>query len=87
MIRKNFEFSERYIELLARLKEVCDLKTETSVVEEALVLFAWAVNEVTEGHTIGAYDGDRKLLREITSSALEKARHWKPEKDVRAATA
>lgn len=86
MTRKNFEFSERYIELLTRLKEVCDLKTETSVVEEALVLLAWAVNEVTEGHTIGAYDKDRKLMREITSSALEKARHWKPEEDMRAVT-
>jgi hypothetical protein len=87
MTRKNFDFSERYIELLLRLKEVCDLKTETSVVEEALVLLAWAVNEVTEDHTIGAYDKDRKVMREITSSALEKARHWKPEKDMRAAPA
>jgi hypothetical protein len=79
-VRKNFDFDPRYVETIARLQDVCGLKTETSVIEESLVLLAWAAGEVAKGNKIGAYD-DRKeppVLREITSTALEKARYWTP---------
>ncbi|TBG08432.1 hypothetical protein ELG79_36540 [Rhizobium leguminosarum] len=78
-VRKNFEFDSRYSEMITSLKKVCGLKTETSVMEEALVLFAWAAAEVRKGNKIGAYDEDKGVLREITSTALEKARHWAPD--------
>jgi len=77
MTRKNFEFSDHYIELLARLKDMCGLRSETSVVEEGLVLLGWAVGEVAKGNVIGAYDEKNGKLREITSTALVKAREWK----------
>jgi hypothetical protein len=79
-VRKNFDFDPRYVETMARLQDVCGLKTETSVIEESLVLLAWAAGEVAKGHQIGAYDESTKpvVLREITSTALEKARHWTP---------
>ncbi len=79
-VRKNFDFDPRYVETMARLQDVCGLKTETSVIEESLVLLAWAAGEVAKGHKIGSYDESREpaVLREITSTALEKARHWTP---------
>lgn len=76
-VRKNFEFDPRYSEMITSLKKVCGLKTETSVMEEALVLFAWAAAEVGKDNKIGAFDEQKGVLREITSPALEKARHWK----------
>lgn len=77
-VRKQFEFSERQAEMIAYLKDVCGLSSEKNVIEEALVLMSWAVNEIARGSAIGAFDKDRKLLREITSTAFEKARHWAP---------
>ena len=75
-IRKNFDFDLRDVETIARLRVVCGLRSEISVIEESLALLEWAAGEVAKGHKIVAYD-DRKeppVLREITSSALEKAR-------------
>ena len=83
VVRKNFEFDRRYIEMMDRLQEVCGLKTETSVVEEALVLLAWAAGEAAKGHVIGAYDENKKILREITTPALQKASLWPPQTDDR----
>src|SRR3954464_1495856 len=77
-VRKNFDFDPRYIEIMATLKKMCGLKTDTSVIEEALVVMAWAANAVARGQKIGAYDEGSGLLSEITSTALEKARHWLP---------
>jgi hypothetical protein len=76
-VRKNFEFDERYNEMIGTLKNVCGLKTETSVIEEALVLLAWAAAEASKGSKIGSFDEQKQVLREITSPALEKARTWK----------
>jgi hypothetical protein len=75
-IRKNFEFDPRYVEIITRLRDVCALKTDTSVVEEALVLLAWASAEAAKGHKIGAYDEQTQVLREITTTALEMASRW-----------
>jgi len=75
-VRKNYEFDRRYIEMMDRIREISGLKTETSVMEEALVLFAWATSEAAKGHAIGAYDDERNVLREITSPALQRARSW-----------
>src|SRR5690242_16457284 len=76
--RKNFDFDPRYIEIMGRIKKMCGLKTDTSVVEEALIIMAWAANAAARGQKIGAYDERSGVLGEITSTALEKARHWVP---------
>jgi len=60
VVRKNFEFDRRYIEMMDRVREISGLKTETSVVEEALVFFAWAASEAAKGHAVGAYDEEKK---------------------------
>lgn len=77
-VRKNFDFDRRYIEIMDRVRKVCGLKTETSVVEEALVLMGWAANAAAQGRKIGAYDERSGVLSEITSTALEKARQYVP---------
>jgi len=74
IVRKNFEFDVRYIEIMARLKDLCGLTSERSVVEEALVFFAWAAGEAANGKKIGSFDQEKSTLNEITSTALEKAR-------------
>jgi hypothetical protein len=76
-VRKNFDFTERYAELLKELKSVCGLKSEVNVIEEALVLLGWAAGEVRKGHTIGAFDEGHKVLREISTTALLNAKRHK----------
>lgn len=78
-IRKNIELSPRYIELLERIKEICDIKTDTAAIEEGLVLLGWASAQAADGHAIGVLDEDDKVVREITSRALETARGWSPQ--------
>ena len=77
-VRKNFDFDPRYIEIMNRLKKMCGLKTDTSVIEEALVIMGWAANAAARGQKIGAFDEGSGVLTQITSTALEKAREWVP---------
>ena len=86
-IRKNFEFDPRVIETIQYLKDACGLRTETLVVEEAIVLLGWAVGEIASGRKIGAYDEKRQVLSEITSPALERAKSWRPQEAAAAVTA
>ena len=74
--KKNFELGERYVQMISRLKVVCDLSTEKEVIEEALVLLGWSVARVAEEFAIGAYNTKTKEFRQIAVKALLNAGGW-----------
>jgi hypothetical protein len=85
IVRKNFEFSPQVVALIDQLRSICGVRSEREIVEEALALLGWAVTEARKGNAIGSFDERESRLREITSPALTKARHWAPTADAPAA--
>jgi hypothetical protein len=73
MAREQFVLSDDYSDLLIDLTERCGLKTKTSLVENALVMLAWAVREVEHGRSIASMDPDNKIFRELHTPALQRA--------------
>ena len=64
------ELSPEHEALIDRLQETCNLKTSKDVIENALILFGWAVNEATNGLAIAAIDEEQKVYRELQIPAL-----------------
>ncbi len=79
--KKNFELGDRYVQMISRLKDVCDLNTEKEVIEEALVLLGWSVARVAENFAIGAYNAETKEFRQIAVKALLNAGGWEIDPD------
>lgn len=76
-VRKNFDLGERYVYLLAHLKEKGGLTSEKDVIEEALVFLGWAIAEVAEGRSIGSFDPKSERMKEIVMRSLANAkRDW-----------
>jgi len=55
---------------------LCDLKSKKDVVENALILLGWAATESSHGRSIAAIDEDRKVYKEIGTTALEGAKGY-----------
>ncbi len=77
MAREQFELSKSHSELLTKLMEECELPTKKAVLENALVIFGWAVAEVQKGYSVASVNEAKKVYRELTMPALETARHAK----------
>lgn len=77
MARLQLNLSDTSENLIARLMPLCDLRTKTDVVENALMLLGWAATEVSQGRTIAAIDEKSNLFKEISTPALEGARGFK----------
>jgi hypothetical protein len=62
-----------------RLRELDEIMADSSIttrkelINNALTLFEWAVNEVKRGHIIASIDEDDGRYREITMPALRNA--------------
>jgi hypothetical protein len=74
MAREQFELSDTQSALLGQLMQECDLPTKKAVVENALVIFGWAVREVRGGRSIAAISAERKVYRDLLMPALEAVR-------------
>lgn len=74
MARFQLDLSDTMDELLSDLVQRCDLKTKKDVVENSVMLLAWAVRETQEGRTIAAVDEARQIYRQIETPALAGAR-------------
>jgi hypothetical protein len=60
--------------LMERIQILCDLKTKTDVVENALLLLGWAAGEASQGRAIGSIDEKNNVYKEIHTPALEGAK-------------
>lgn len=54
---------------------LCDLKTKKDVVENALTLLGWAATQSSKGLSIAAVDEERKIYKEVVTTALEGAKN------------
>jgi hypothetical protein len=61
------------MERLNWLMEVCDIDTRKDLVNVALSVFEWAVNQVIDGRTIAAVDKEAKHFVELGLPALTDA--------------
>jgi hypothetical protein len=59
MARLQLNLSDTSENLISRLMPLCDLRTKTDVVENALMLLGWAATEASQGRTIAALEGAR----------------------------
>jgi len=58
------------IKALEQLMEDCGLATKKDVVNNALTLFQWAVDEKKRGNAIAALDQQKEVYRELQMPAL-----------------
>jgi hypothetical protein len=77
-----YDVNERGIEALDQLKDQCNLSTRTALIEEALEVFAWVVDEISEGRAIYSLDKNgRGTDKQLISTVFHKIeKHKKREK-------
>lgn len=81
MARLQLDLTDTSDKLVERIMELCDLKTKKDVVENALILLAWAASNTKDGRTIAAIDESRGVYKEISTPALEGAALFEDRKE------
>jgi hypothetical protein len=74
MGRLQLNLTDTSDKLIERIQILCDLKTKTDVVENALLLLGWAAGEASKGRAIGSIDQKNNIYKEIHTPALEGAK-------------
>jgi len=74
MARLQVRVNDQQKQLVDRLRVLCGLKTETAVVENALMLLAWAAAQSHRGLAIASVDVPKKRYDIVHIPALEGAR-------------
>jgi hypothetical protein len=72
--RLQVRVSDQQKQLVDRLQELCGLKTQTAVIENALMLLAWAAAQSHRGLAIASVDEQKQRYNEVHLPALEGAR-------------
>ena len=75
-IRLQLELPEQRVEELRRLMDQCSITTQKELLNAALTLFEWAVDEARGGRRIASFDDQTSSYREIAMPALSNARRW-----------
>jgi hypothetical protein len=71
--RVQLDLAPSQMERLNWLMEICDIDTRKDLVNVALSVFEWAVNQVIDGRTIAAVDKEAKHFVELGLPALTDA--------------
>jgi hypothetical protein len=74
MPRFQIDMPDHKIKALQQLMEDCGLATKKDLVNNALTLFQWAVDEKKHGNTIAAIDRQTKVYRELQMPSLNEVR-------------
>ena len=70
MIRIQFELSEDKVRELEALMEETGIRTKKDLINNALTLLEWAIQEKKAGRSIASIDEQEKLYKEITLPIL-----------------
>lgn len=70
MPRLQIDMPDHRIKALEQLMEDCGLATKKDVVNNALTLFQWAVDEKKHGNAIASVDRQKDVYRELQMPAL-----------------
>ncbi|BDV36715.1 hypothetical protein [Methylocystis iwaonis] len=72
--RLQVRVSDQQKQLVDRLQKLCGLKSQTAVIENALMLLAWAAAQSHRGLAIASVDEETNRYNEVHLPALEGAR-------------
>jgi hypothetical protein len=61
-------------ELISTLQQLCGLKNEDEVIDQALMLLGWGATEASKGLAVASVDAERKVYSEVQTPALNYAR-------------
>lgn len=70
MARIQLEIPEEKLRELEALMEKCGIKTKKELINNALTLLDWAVNEKRTGRIIASFDQEKDTVREIVMPIL-----------------
>jgi metal-responsive CopG/Arc/MetJ family transcriptional regulator len=73
MTRIQLELPEERVKELERLMRETGLTTKKDLLNDALTLFEWAVNERKSGRTVASVDDQLQRYREVVMTSLERA--------------
>lgn len=81
-MRIQLDLAKSRVAELDELAKRCGLKTRKDLINNALTLFEWAVEAVSEGRVIASVDEESEKFREVTLPALRTAarHHERPER-------
>ncbi len=71
--RVQFDFNSARIADMEKLILFCDMKTRKELIDNALSLFEWAVDEIRDGKQIASYKRDTDKVEIIRMPSLENA--------------
>lgn len=71
MPRLQIDMPDHRIKALEQLMEDCGLATKKDVVNNALTLFQWAVDEKKHGNAIASLDRQKDVYRELSDARIE----------------
>ena len=69
-MRIQYEVSKKQLEAIKALVDITGVKTRTELLNNALALLEWAVNEKKSGRAIASLDETDKVRRELVMPAL-----------------
>ena len=69
-MRVQIDFAKSRVAELDELAKRCGLSTRKDLINNALTLFEWAVQEVSEGRVVASIDEKTEKYREVTLPAL-----------------
>lgn len=71
MTRVQFEISEDRLKELDELMSLADINNRKELFNNALTLFEWAVNQVSNNLTVCSFDNRQNKLRELSMPILD----------------
>ena len=73
--RIQLDFTRERVEEIDRLQRQTGMATRKQFIEQALLLFNWALRESAQGRVIGSIDPERDGYREVVMPALNHFNH------------
>jgi metal-responsive CopG/Arc/MetJ family transcriptional regulator len=77
-VRFQIDLSSKLVTELDELMELCDIPTKRDLVNNALTLLRWAVDEVRRGRTIASVNETEQRYRELSMPILTAASSKRP---------
>ena len=74
MSRRSLSLTDTEERLVKKLRVLCDLRSDTEVIAEALSLLGFLATEASFGRAIASVDKDKNIFKEIHARALSNAR-------------
>jgi hypothetical protein len=85
--RVQLDMNSSLIEIMNDMMSLCEITTRKQLINEALSLFAWAVDSVCKGRTIASVDEANQVYAELSMPSLSAAARNKKRNNARSGKA